>query len=74
MRSTINLDDQLLERAKIYARERSLSLEKALSELVRRGLDGPVQTRQVNGLAVFDLPPDSPPVTTEQIRKILAEE
>ena len=47
---------------------------KALSELVRRGLSAPPKTRVVNGLVVFDVPEDSAPVTSEQVKRLEAEE
>jgi hypothetical protein len=46
---------------------------KALSELVRRGIGAPPKTRRVNGLVVFDLPEESPTVTSEQVKKLEAE-
>jgi hypothetical protein len=74
MRTTINLDDDVLPLVKEYAESRSVGMGKALSELVRRGINAPRPTRLVNGLQVFDLPPDSPPVTTKAVRKLEAEE
>ena len=73
MRTTLNLDDDVFGQVQRYARSRSLSLGKAVSELVQRGLLTPRPTRQVNGLEVFDLPKDSPIVTTEQVRRLEAE-
>ena len=73
MRTTLNLDDDVAQAAKEYAESRSLALGKAVSELVRRGFATRRPTRVVNGLEVFDLPPDSPPVTTTQVRRIEAE-
>jgi hypothetical protein len=55
-RTTINLDDEIIGLVPEYARSRSLSLEKAVSELVRRGFEAKRATRDVNGLLVFDLP------------------
>lgn len=73
MRTTINLDEDVFEAVKNYAGARSLALGKAVSQLVRRGLEAPLKTRKVNGLVVFDLPEDSPVVTTEQVKKLEAE-
>jgi hypothetical protein len=44
-----------------------------VSELVRRGLQAPLQTRLVNGFHVVELPHGSPTVTGEQIRKLQEE-
>jgi Arc/MetJ family transcription regulator len=70
MRTTINLDDDLLSKAKVFARTRGISIGKAVSELVRRGLQAPLQTRVVNGFHVIELPGGTPQVTTEQVRKL----
>jgi hypothetical protein len=70
MRTTLSLDDEVVRLVKHYAESRSLSLGKAVSELVRRGLTTPRPTRTVNGLRVFDLPADSPPVTRKKIEEI----
>ena len=74
MRTTINLDDDVLQQAKRYADSRSVPLGRAVSDLVRRGLNSPVQTQVVNGFPVVVLPPDSPPVTTERVNKLLEDE
>jgi hypothetical protein len=55
---------------KTYAESRDISVGKAVSELVRRGLHAPLQTRLVNGFHVVELPAGSPPVSTEHIRKL----
>jgi hypothetical protein len=74
MRTTVSLDDDVFQVVKSYAENRSLAMGKALSELVRRGLGAPVKTRVVNGLVVFDVPEDSEPVTSEQVKRLEAEE
>jgi len=53
-----------------YAESRDITVGKAVSELVRRGLRAPLQTRVVNGFHVVELPTGSPPVTSEHIRKL----
>jgi len=70
MRTTLNLDDDVLQLAKQYAEVRSLALGRAVSVLVRRGLAARWPTRVVNGVHVFDLPPDSPRVTTRKVRDL----
>lgn len=70
MRTTIRLDDDILAFAKRYSESRSLNLGKAISDLVRRGIDAPPRTKIVNGIHVFDVPPDSPKVTTEHVLRL----
>jgi hypothetical protein len=74
VRTTLNLDDDIVQVVKTYAENRSLAMGKALSELVRRGLNAPVKTRSVNGLIVFDVPQDGDLVTTELVKRLEAEE
>jgi hypothetical protein len=73
VRTTVNLDDDTGRLVKRYAESRSMSLGKALSELALRGLSARRPTKLINGLLVFDLPPDSPKVTTKKVRELEAE-
>jgi hypothetical protein len=74
MRTTINLDDDVASMVKQYAESRSVGLGKAISDLVRRGIRAAHPTRTINGLLVFDLPPDSPRVDTRTVRELESEE
>ena len=67
------MDDDVFREVKVYADSRDIALGKAVSELVRRGLQAPLQTRLVNGFHVVDLPEGSPVVTGERIRKLQEE-
>ena len=73
MRTTIALDDDILALARQYADARSMALGKAVSELLRRGFTEKRATRAVNGLQVFDLPSDSPCVSSARVRELEAE-
>jgi len=73
MRTTLSLDDDVFAEVQTYAKSRDVALGKAVSELVRRGLQAPLRTRIVNGFHVVDLPPDSPPVSSEDVKKLLEE-
>jgi hypothetical protein len=73
MRTTLNLDDDVVEMVRRYSESRSVALGKAASELVRKGFTTPTPTRIVNGLVVFDLPPDSPRITSERVKQLLSE-
>jgi hypothetical protein len=70
MRTTISLDDDVFRLVKRYAASRSLALGKAVSELVRRAFTIPRPTREVNGVQVFDLPPESPRVTMKRVMEL----
>ncbi len=73
MRTTLTLDDDIAELAARLAKARGLSLGKAVSDLVRRGLNAPTPSVDKGGLVVFQLPKDSPKVTTDDVRRIEAE-
>ena len=70
MRTTISIDDDLVPAVKSFAKNREISLGQAVSELVRRGLQAPMQTTVKNGLHVVVLPPGAPKVTAEHVRKL----
>lgn len=72
VRTTLNLDDEVFQLARGYARSRSLALGKAVSELVRKGLRAPTPTRMVNGIMVFDVPLDHR-VTSERVKELESE-
>lgn len=74
MRTTISIDDDILELANLHARTRGVSLGKAVSDLIRRGLRGPVGLREVSGVFVVDLPSGSPEVTTDLVKRLEADE
>jgi hypothetical protein len=74
MPTTLSLDDDVFQLVKTYAEDRSLAMETALSELVRRGLSALPKTWVVNGLVVLDVPGDSEPVTTELVKRLEAED
>ena len=73
MRTTLTLDDDLLELAARQAKLRGVSLGKTVSDLVRRGLSASTPAREKDGLVVFHLPADSPKVTTDEVRRIETE-
>lgn len=74
MRTTLTLDDDVLREVKKYAESRSLTLGEAVSDLVHRGLTVPRPTREVNGVRIFDLPAESPCVTSKKVRELDAEQ
>ena len=67
MRTTVAIDDDLLERAKAIARTRRVSLGRAVSDLLRHGLE--LQIVEEDGLPVFKVPPTAKPITSEDVHK-----
>jgi hypothetical protein len=73
MRTTLNLDDDVMQMIREYSEARCLALGEAASELVRKGFSCPTPTRIVNGIVVFDVPPDDPPITVEKVKRLESE-
>lgn len=72
MRTTLTLDDDVLELAVQQAKRRGVSLGRAVSDLLRKGLNASTPAQEKGGLVVFHLPADSPKVTTDDVRRIEA--
>jgi len=73
VRTTITLDDDILELAVRQAKLRGLSLGKTVSDLARRGLNSPTLSESKDGIVVFRLPADSPKISTESVRQLESE-
>ena len=73
MRTTLTLEDDAFATTQAYARARASKLGQAISELIRRGSAGKVAMKQVNGIWVFDLPPDTPKISARQVKRLLDE-
>ena len=74
MRTTFNLDDDLFEVLKSYAKSRSLTIGKAASELVRHGLNAPIELRLENGFYSVVLCEDSPKISSDTVKRLLEDE
>jgi hypothetical protein len=68
MRTTLDIDDQLLAIARVRAREKGISLGAAVSEIMRRGLEVR-RTRTKRGFPVFEAPPGTPMITDEMVAR-----
>jgi hypothetical protein len=70
VRTTLTLDDDVVELVQRQAKLRGVSMGQAVSDLLRRGLTASTPSRCQDGLVVFQLPADSPTVTTDDVRRI----
>jgi hypothetical protein len=72
MRTTLEIEDDVLEVAKGYAKHQCLSLGKAVSLLIRRGIQPTERGEEIlrNGLRVVKRPLGSTPVTLEIVNKL----
>ena len=70
MRTTLNIDDEILEAARSLAGERNLSVGAVLSDLARRGLrQGTTPRRKRKGFPVFEVSRDSTPLTLDRVKR-----
>ncbi|MFP4377182.1 MAG: hypothetical protein ACLFP4_09070 [Spirochaetales bacterium] len=78
MRTTINLDDDILDAARSLARQKGISLGEAVSELARRGLQwrGTPEsgTKRGSNLPGFDVAEDAPAFGTADVKRALEED
>jgi hypothetical protein len=75
MRTTVDLDDDVLRVAKDVARQRDQSLGRVLSDLVRRALRPPQENIKVrNGVPILPRKRGAKPVTSEIVKDLLESE
>lgn len=70
MRTTLDLDDAVLSAAKALAKDRGVSIGRAVSELALVGLRPPVpspHSGEPAGFPTFELDPDAPPITLDLV-------
>ncbi|AKN16963.1 hypothetical protein [Mycobacterium haemophilum] len=73
MRTTLDLDDDVVVAARELAAGERRSLGAVISELARRGLT-PARVEAAGGLPVVRVPPGTPPITPETVRRALDED
>jgi hypothetical protein len=70
MRTTLTIDDDLLEAARKLAQARRQSVGRVVSDLMRRGLAARAAAYQPGeGFPVFAVAEDSPPITLEDVKR-----
>ena len=74
MRTTLSLDDDVLELTRRIAREREMSLSEAANYLIRRGLEPRMVYEIKNGFPVFRVDPAMKPFGPEDVQRALDEE
>lgn len=73
MRTTLELDDDVVAAARELAATSGRSLGATVSELARRGLT-PAAVDADGALPVIRVPAGSPPITPEMVRRALDED
>lgn len=72
VRTTVDLDEDVLRVAKDLAREREQSLGRVLSELARRGLKPAGSIQVVKGVVpILPRKPGGQPVTSQHVKELL---
>jgi hypothetical protein len=69
MRTTLTIDDDLLEAARSIARSENRSIGKVISDLARRGLAPRSEGGSRSGFPVFQVDSDVSPITSEMVRR-----
>ena len=74
MRTTLTIDDDVLEAARCIADAQGIPLGQAVSNLARKGIPEVRLITAADGFPVFDIDPaDFPRLTNEDVADILAE-
>lgn len=70
MRTTLAIDDDVLEAAKAIARQRQSSVGEVISELARRSLDRPKPATERNGVPLLGVRVGSSVVTLDIVNAL----
>lgn len=73
MRTTLMIEDDVLEAARSLAEAEGKSLGEVISELARRGLAPRPETAAEEGFPVFSVSPEAKPITLEIVQRALEE-
>ena len=75
MRTTLDIDNTVLDQARAIAQERRISLGAAVSLLAVRGMQAPILAGEDStGLPAFDVPMGAPILTPDMVRAALDDE
>ncbi len=70
MRTTVDIDDEVLERVKLRAKHQHLTTGRLISDLVRRQLDQPPEIVMTNGVPVLRRRSEHGVLTEAQIQEM----
>lgn len=74
MRTTLDIDDDVLQAAKELAEMRKKTAGQIVSELARKGLQPKRTYRVRNGVPILPRRPGAPILTVERVNELLDEE
>ena len=74
MRTTLELDDDLLGAARHLARQQGVTLGRVISELARKSLEAKARPRVRNGVPLFEPIPGAPRADLELVNRLRDED
>jgi hypothetical protein len=74
MRTTLQLDDDVVSEAKRLAREKGVTLGNVISELARKSLPASARPKFRNGVELLESRPGGPKVDLEFVNRLRDEE
>ena len=74
MRTTLKIDEDVLQAARSLARSEGTTVGRVISRLARKGLVPAAHTGKRRGFPVFSVSPAAPPITTETVKRSLDDE
>jgi hypothetical protein len=74
MRTTLTLDDDVYQSARMLARSGGRTLGAVVSELARRGLRPRLARELQDGIPAFDVPANAAVIPADRAAELLAEE
>ena len=74
MRTTLELDDDLVREAKALARQQGVSLGHVISDLAMQSLTAAGPPKYRNGMRLLTPKPGAPPATLELVNRLRDEE
>ncbi len=69
MRTTLTIDDDLLQAAKALAESKAISIGRVISELLRKGLLSETRVTKKHGFPVFRVSAGARPVTLADVKR-----
>ena len=70
MRTTVDIEEDVLHAAKEIARQRKMTIGRVLSDLARKSLTRKPPVSQKHGLPIFPVQPDAGAVTLKLINNL----
>ncbi|TPE47002.1 CopG family transcriptional regulator [Amaricoccus solimangrovi] len=70
MRTTLSIDEDVLNAARALAAQQRRSIGEVISDLARRSLHPPLPQGERNGIPLLSPRPDAPPITLELVNRL----